>query len=159
MNVQQILKLHSVLGNLDSESSKLKSRNKEDVGYQVQTGTFALTLVDCHALVISQGWPSWTLALEGLGLKSILTLASFPSLGTRQEFLATEAGATLINKRVLTKNDGIIFVQGERKFLEMTCSQMGITDDLRLAYTCSEESFWSADGSRISHAACGGVTG
>ena len=34
---------------------------------------------------------------------------------------------------------------------------MGITDKLRLVYACSEESFWSADGSRISHVACGGV--
>lgn len=35
---------------------------------------------------------------------------------------------------------------------------MGITDEARLVYACSNETFWSANGSRISHAACGGVT-
>lgn len=58
--------------------------------------------MDYHALVVSQGWPLWTFALEGLGLKILSTVASFLSLGSRQEFLATEVGATLINKRVLS---------------------------------------------------------
>ena len=163
MDVQGILKLHGVLGNRGEDERGFSNRQREDIGYQVQTGTLELTAVDYHALVISQGWPSWTFALEGLGLKSISTLASFTSLGSRQEFLATEPGATLINKRVLSdwfsvhKMDGVIFVQGDRKFLEQSY-QLGITNESRLVYACSEESFWSADGSRISHPACGGVT-
>ena len=126
MDGQHILNFHGVLGNLEQDSFDLSNRKKEDIGYQVQTGTFTLNPVDCHALVISQGWPSWTFALEGLGLKSILTWASFPLLGSQLEFLATESGATLSNKRVLTgwvsahKTDGILFVQGDCKFLEMT---------------------------------------
>ena len=164
MNGQKILNFHGVLGNLGQDSSDLSNRKREDIGHQVQTGTFILNPVDCHALVISQGWLSWTFTLEELGLKSLLTLASFPSLGSQQEFLAMESGATLINKRVLPdwlsahKTDGIVFVQGDCKFLEMTYFQMSITDELHLVYACSEESFWSADGSQISQAACGGVT-
>ena len=164
VNGQQILNLHGVLGDCEQVKVDVSNRKKEEIGYQVQVGLLRVTSVDHHALVISQGWPSWTFAVQGLGLKSISTLASFPSLGTREEFLATEAGSTLINKRVLSdwisdhKTDGIIFVQGDRKFLEMAFLKMGVTNEARLVYACSEESFWSADGYRMSHAACGGVT-
>ena len=158
------MKFCGVSGVLGEDNSDLARKKSEEIGYQVQSRTFILELDDYHALVVVQGWPSWTFALEGLGWKSLSTVASFSSLGSRQEFLATKSGATLINKRVLSewlsahRIDGVIFVQGDRKFLEMSHSQMGMTDETRLVYACSDETFWSADGTRISHAACGGVT-
>jgi len=43
-----------------------------------------------HAMVISQGWPSWTFAIEGLGFRSVSTIASFDSPASKAEFQAIE---------------------------------------------------------------------
>ena len=158
------MNFRGVVGTCEQDKPVATANLAEEIGYQVQSGILTFKPVAYHALVVSQGWPSWTFALEGLGLESILTVASFTSLGSRQEFLATEAGATLINKRVLTDwlaahvCDGVIFVQGDRHFLEEFYAQMDVKDESRLVFACSDETFWSADGTRMSHAACGGVT-
>ena len=46
--------------------------------------------------MLSQGWPSWTFALEGLGFESVSTIAAFSSLTSREEFRPTDMSGTLI---------------------------------------------------------------
>ena len=89
------------------------------LGFQEETGNFRKRELPDHAMVIAQGWPSWTFALEGLGFRSVSTIASFGSQASQEEFQATEMGSTLVDKEELSPwletNDvkGIIFVQGE----------------------------------------------
>ena len=135
------------------------------LGYQEEVGVFKSIEVPHHALTISEGWPSWSFAIEGLGFKSITTLAYFESINSRDEFLATSLGGTLINKLHLNSfltehnDDLIIFVQGNISFFSnaykviikrIPCPQ--------LAYVCTDQSFHSGDGFRLSHKDTGGVT-
>jgi hypothetical protein len=116
------------------------------------------------ALVISQGWPSWTFALDGLGFASISTIASFRSLSSRDEFKHTSLGSTLISHETWSdwvnrhKDTGVVFVQGDRTFLESIFLQCESFHSLRLVYCCSDPDFWTADGWRESHRDAGGVT-
>ena len=116
-------------------------------------------------MVFSQGWPSWSFALDGLGFASVSTSASFPSVTSREEFLVTELGPSLISHASVNRwvsrhdSDGIIFVQGDSKFLDSVYS---ITDfentNLRLLYICSDTNFPFTKGQRISHEEAGGIT-
>jgi hypothetical protein len=134
-------------------------------GFQVECGSFKPRQLDCNALVISQGWPSWTFALEGLGFKSVSTLASFDSVSSREEFLNTEASDTLISQHELNpwlevnSLEGIIFVQGDQSFLESVHhKQLNCIDNPRLVYICTEQDVFTADGVQVSHHQVGGVT-
>jgi hypothetical protein len=85
---------------------------------------------------VSQGWPSWTFGLDGLGFNKISTIVSFPSLTSQDEFKATFLGLTLLEKSQLDDwienhlEDGIIFVQGNCSFLDLTfkhvCGRLAI---------------------------------
>ena len=134
------------------------------IGLQVVKGEFELTPLDQNALVISQGWPSWTFALDGLGFSSISTIASFRSISSREEFRATSLGSTLIPKESWSSwaekydTNGIIFVQGDRIFLESIFLKYEAFDNLKLIFCCNDPEFWTADGWRESHVLAGGVT-
>jgi hypothetical protein len=153
-----------------SHSSKLKASSPSSsvpptrIGFQVIKGEIELTPLDQNALVISQGWPSWSFALDGLGFASISTLANFRSLSSRDEFRHTTLGSTLLHhdnwNDWLTRHsdNGIIFVQGDRAFLESIFLRCESFDSLRLVYCCSDPDFWTADGWRESHTTAGGVT-
>jgi len=106
------------------EKLKLRSAPEERegfgevLGFQEETGQFVKrSLPEDHALVISQGWPSWTFALEGLGFCSVSTIASFDSSASKAEIQATEMGSTLVSKEELSPwlerhdDKGIVFVQ------------------------------------------------
>jgi len=127
------------------------------------TGRFVKQELPDHAMVISQGWPSWTFALEGLGCCSVRsTVPSFGSPASKAEFQATEMGSTFVNKDEplpwLDRNDvkGIIFVQGEQAFLEAAyhrlCSTYAFGSIMCIVVVCS-------DSLRVSHSNAGGVTG
>lgn len=113
---------------------------------------------------MSQGWPSWAFALDGLGFSSILTSAYFPSLSSKEEFKSTSLGCSLINNASIEdwldqKGDlGILFIQGDQSFLSDMYHRLDKFDDLRVVFGCSDPDFWTADGWRESHSACGGVT-
>ena len=117
-----------------------------------------------NVLVLSQGWPSWTFALDGLGFKSISTIASFPSLVSRDEFNATSLGKTLLHKSSflpwLAKNqqEGIVFVQGNSSFLSEIFSSVDTFNLLKLVFVCTDQDYFTADGWRESHASTGGIT-
>lgn len=141
------------------------SEEVEKIGFQEEIGTFVKSVVPYHALVISQGWPSWSFALDGLGFESMHTLASFGSVSSREEFLSTSLGETLINQTHLNKwlashcDNGIIFVQGERAFLESVYHKQAIDfKNIKLVYACTDEDYFTADGMRLSHQDFGGVT-
>jgi hypothetical protein len=145
-------------------SSHVSVPPSERIGFQVIKGDFEVRNLSQDALVISQGWPSWTFALDGLGFASISTIASFRSLSSREEFRHTSLGSTLTHHDNWTAwvNDhldtGVIFVQGDRQFLESIFLQCASFDSLRLVYCCSDPTFWTADGWRESHKSAGGVT-
>ena len=138
------------------------------LGFQEETGNFRKRELPDHAMVIAQGWPSWTFALEGLGFRSVSTIASFGSQASQEEFQATEMGSTLVDKAELSPwleaNDvkGIIFVQGEQAFLEAAyhrlCSTYEFGNIMRIVFVCSDVSFTSEDGLRVSHSSAGGIT-
>ena len=54
--------------------------------------------------------------------------------------------------------DGILFVQGERAYLEAAHHILDEFDHIQVVYACSDPVFWSADGARVSHKNCGKVT-
>jgi len=43
----------------------LDSRPERNLGFQEELGLFKNRQLEQHALVLSQGWPSWTFGLEG----------------------------------------------------------------------------------------------
>ena len=140
----------------------------EVLGFQEETGQFVKRALPDHALVIAQGWPSWTFALEGLGFCSLSTIASFDSAASEAEFQATEMGSTLVSKEELSPwlerydDKGIVFVQGEQAFLEAAYHKLCATDEFRvterIVFVCSDVDFTSADCLRVSHADAGGIT-
>ena len=112
----------------DQDHLSLNSNNQHlapssSLKFQVARGTFNVAPLTQHALVLSQGWPSWTFGLDGLGFKSISTIASFSSLSSREEFKATDMGSTLIHRESVAKwathhtLDGVVFIQGDQQFL------------------------------------------
>jgi hypothetical protein len=146
-------------------AANVLKEEQDEIGYQEEIGVFLKRELSDHALVISQGWPSWSYALEGLGFKSVSTLASFDSITSREEFKATSMGDTLINQKELNNwleshcQDGILFVQGERTFLETAYHRtIDLYPNLKLVYICTNTKFFTADGYRLSHANSGGVT-
>ena len=124
---------------------------------QVARGKFRVSKLNQHALVISQGWPSWTFGLEGLGFKTISTTASFPSLSSREEFKSTHMGTTLLDKESVSNwaeshtKDGVVFVQGSQKFLDMTHHKLKGFQDMICIFGCSESTFNTNDSWRESH--------
>ena len=140
------------------------SSRDEHVGYQVAKGFVQPTSLPEHALVLSEGWPSWTFSLDGMGFQSISTIASFPSLTSHDEFNATSLGSTLLPKTLLPiwlsshQQDGLVFVQGEHTFLQSTFLSLKDFHEMRLIFVCTDPNFFTADGWRESHASAGGVT-
>ena len=140
------------------------ANNSKPLGYQVACGTFDVSPLSQHALVISQGWPSWTFALEGLGFESVSTIASFESLSSREEFKATSMGTTLIKKErvsewaVENNQQGVVFVQGDAKFLDLAYQKLKGFQDLICILGCSDIDFSTSDSWREQHSLAGGVT-
>ena len=135
-----------------------------NLGFQVAKGIFFAEELEYHALILSQGWPSWAFALDGLGFETISTVASFPSLTSRDEFRSTAIGKSLMNMHSLEawtskhEEDGIIFVQGKRSYFEQCMSGVIDWEDRRVIFCCSDSDFFIADGWRESHAEAGGIT-
>ena len=124
--INQLLLEECPLDNITVKNSPVRKQEIEfDIGYQVAKGIVEPIELEAEALVLSQGWPSFTFALEGLGFSKVSTVASFPSLTSRDEFRSTSMGKTIMDKKLLdswleTNSDsGVIFVQGEKSFLEV----------------------------------------
>ena len=155
---------------LDDESMATMDDSKEssDVqsdGFQVECGIFKHYKLPFDALILSQGWPSWTFAIEGLGFRSVSTLAYFDSITSRDEFKSTEAGNTLIAKHRLESwlklhcPDGIVFIQGDPCFFKtFSDSYSNYIDNLRIVFSCTDQAWYIKDGIRVSHSQVGGVT-
>ena len=146
------------------ETNYLPEPDESAIGYQVASGTFNVSPLPQHALVIAQGWPSWTFALEGLGFESISTIASFSNLSSREEFRSTSMGQTLISREAVSKwalshdSDGVVFVQGNSDFLDLTHQKLKGFQDLICIFGCSDPNFNTEDSWREIHADAGGVT-
>ena len=103
--------------------------------------------------------------MEGLGFKSVSTLASFNNITSREEFRSTEVGSTLISKTSLDEwnqehcDDGILFIQSDVTFFKSYYTTItAINCQPKLIFVCTDTSFYTADGFRLSHAQVGGVT-
>ena len=150
----------------DSNPSLILKETKEfdgKIGFQVAKGVFTPCNLDQHALIIAEGWPSWSLAIDGLGFKTITTVASFSSLSSKYEFASTSLGPSLLNEKDLnnwldTHTDVVIFIQGTRAFFENACTKITAWQEMRLVFCCSDSSFHSSDGWRETHEDAGGVT-
>ena len=148
----------------DSVVDEIRMTENTKIDFQVATGIFVPCELIDHALVVSDGWPSWTFALDGLGFKSLSTVASFQSLSSRDEFRSTSLGKTLIKRDRIKrwieehKRDGILFIQGPRETLKTIENLSNEFTELRLIFCCNDTEFFTADGWRESHADAGGVT-
>ena len=135
----------------------------ENIGFQVAKGIIQPASLSESALVVSQGWPSWSFALDGMGFDSISTIASFQSFSSRDEFKATSLGSTLLPTESISSwmasnhETAIIFIQGDQSFFESTLQSIN-TFELKVIFVCSDPTFFTAEGWRESHAANGGVT-
>ena len=162
------LKLDIVTSHLERMSINATNENDlnedNDLGFQVTKGLFLPEEIDSHALVLSQGWPSWSFALEGLGFASISTMASFPSITSRDEFRATTIGASLLDRSKLVQwiknheSKGILFIQGNQDYFETITKVIGDWSTTRIVFACSDMNFFTAEGWRESHANAGGIT-
>ena len=96
----------------DSNPSLILKETKEfdgKIGFQVAKGVFTPCNLDQHALIIAEGWPSWSLAIDGLGFKTITTVASFSSLSSKYEFASTSLGPSLLNENGLKQLVGYTY--------------------------------------------------
>ena len=156
--------------NSDIDCLPVKSNNQSvatpssSLSFQVARGNFSVSPLTHHALVISQGWPSWTFGLEGLGFRTLSTSASFSSLSSREEFKATNMASTLIEREAVSKwatshaFDGAVFVQGDQQFLDMAHQKLKGFQDLICVFGCSDTTFSTSDSWKESHSNAGGVT-
>jgi len=164
----ELKELRKSMERLDLRKPTKEEGFRKVLGFQEETGKFIKRELPDHAMVISQGWPLWTFALEGLGFRSVSTITSFDSPASKAEFQATKMGSTLVKKEELLpwldENDlkGILFVQEEQAFLEAAyhrlCSTYEFGCIMRMVFVCSDVSFTSKDSLRVSHSNAGGVT-
>ena len=125
--LDQVMVILTIEGPLQSGIREV-DRKKEIVGYQEETCFFSHKQLGYHALVISQGWLSWSYALEGLGFVSLSTVASFNTVGSHAEFLGTSIGPSLISNHALQpwlnkqRSNGLVFVQEIGSFLNLPFS-------------------------------------
>ena len=145
-------------------SSEIVQNTIPSISFQVATGIIKPASLSNNVLVISQGWPSWTFALDGLGFKSIKTIASFSSIMNRDEFRTTSLGTTLLNRKFLqdwiatNRQEGIIFIQSDSSFFSATAKVLPSFESLKVIFVCTDINFFTAEGWRESHAIAGGIT-
>jgi hypothetical protein len=123
------LTTHESTHNNNFESSSNSNYKIED-RFKVVKGVFTPRKLETHVLIISEGWPSWTYALAGLGFKSLATLASFGSFSSRYKFFNTSLGSTIVTNTSASiwmndhVKDGIIFIQGSKFFFASHYDQL-----------------------------------
>ena len=54
----------------DSQHIVRNAVNEEDIGFQVDLGCLRQSELKEKLLVIFQGWPSWSFAVDGLGFET-----------------------------------------------------------------------------------------
>jgi hypothetical protein len=161
----QIINLNS-LPNIDSVPVKEEVSSCDYVKDEmmVEIGKMNFHNLNIHALVFSEGWPSWSMALEGLGFKSINTHCTFDSITSREEFKATSFGTTIVTNAFISTwlntsvDDGIIFIQGSKGYYERIVHMIGETsENYKMVFVCSDPNFYSLDTFRVSHSEVGAV--
>jgi hypothetical protein len=150
---------------IEDNSNKLRLDNPlSSLRFQVARGNFSVSPLNHDALVLSQGWPSWTFGLDGLGFRSISTSAAFQSISSKEEFKATDMGSTLLARNSVSNwvskhaQDGVVFVQGDQKFLDMSYHKLKGFRDLVCIFGCTDSDYSTSDCWKESHAEAGGVT-
>ncbi len=88
-----------------------------------------------HTYVFAQIWPSWSFAVDGLGLAGVSTYVEWKSGIAREEFKATPIGASLvglaeIKKRIKEEKHNLmppplVFIQGSPSFISSTLELVG----------------------------------
>ena len=93
-------------------------------GKQVEQGVLKRKKLGLDVLVLSDGWPSWLLALRNEEFDSINCWASFDSLTSKLEFEATGLGSHLLTQADLLpwleshSTSCLLLIQGPRPFFE-----------------------------------------
>ena len=82
----ELKELNKSMENLHLRKLTEKESFRKVLRFQEETGRFIKRELPDHAMLISQGWPLWTFALEGLGFGSVSTIASFDSPASKAEF-------------------------------------------------------------------------
>ena len=122
-------------------------------------------------MVIAEGWPSWTFALQALAARTIITLIPKSDEALRRELMATSVGPTMVDhpegrgfKDLLTP-DTIVLVQGSRGFITeywASLDSQGVLADCPFfgMYPATEQGSNAMAGRqyKVSHKQFGGVT-
>ncbi|GFH49897.1 hypothetical protein CTEN210_06373 [Chaetoceros tenuissimus] len=118
-----------------------------------------------RGLVLAQGWPSWSYALQGLGFSSIFTYVEGLSLSAMAEVQATCIGKTIVKNdqlsSLLEDEEMCVFVQGSREFLETIYLRFFDSDEFtrKVIYVCEDiAKEFSYDAIPLTHSELGGVT-
>ncbi len=135
-------------------------------GMELEMGILSLNKKHLgKGLVLAQGWPSWSYALEGLGFRSVFTYVEGLSLSASAEVEATSIGKTLVKKdqlsSLLEDEEMYVFVQGSREFLETIYLRFFDSDEFtrKVIYVCKDEAKeFSYDAIPLLHSELGGVT-
>lgn len=117
-----------------------------------------------EALVIADGWPSWTLAIQGLSFDNIVTKLVNTCVSVREEIIHTSIGPSVSNIPVqqwlVSKVNQIkvIFVQTSHATFQATINECEQIMFEKVIFVCRDQDYYSADCFRISHVETGGIT-
>ena len=134
-------------------------------GKQVELGVVMDLSSEKEILVISEGWPTWLMAMVGSGFKEVKCWAAFESLSSKLEFDATGFNDLLLAQSSVVGwvedrvDSCIIMIQSSSSFFKQVSNMLDLAEkDIPLLFVCTEPSFLSSDCFRLSHENCGGVT-
>ena len=93
---------------------------------QVEVGEVVERNLGWSVLLLAENWPSWLLALEGLGFEDINCYCQFQNLSSKLEFESTSLGVYLVPGSKVGSIIGecsnsklILFIQGSQVFYNL----------------------------------------
>lgn len=137
---------------------------------QEEVGMFQVLNWQGPLVVLSEGWPSWSFALEGMNCDNIFTMCSFITDKVKLECIATTVGPTLVEdwdcltRSLHTSGPPVVFIQGSLDFVKkqfMRIDELSCIAGVALVPKGDKEMLkkegwtWS---SQIKHAEMGGLT-
>ena len=118
-----------------------------------------------NVLVVAEGWPSWTFAAAGLGLKIVNTKLVNTSLSTLQEVKQMTIGTSIITDTIdqwinATMSNGriLLLFQTSHSVLKNLINDCPRIMTNPFIFVCQDQNFFCADCVRISHKSVGGIT-
>ena len=115
-----------------------------------------------EALIVAEGWPSWSFAVQGLGFTRVRTKLINTNLTVSQEFKHTSVSSTVtrlpLEQLIKEKRDNcLILIQTTQPTLTRLINESKQLLNNSFIFVCRDQNFLCGECSRISHAEVGGV--